>query len=140
MFSFLNLLSPVSITSSVVGLKICAITAGIKKYKSIIRKNKKKHDKIVLLAKTKLNNIEFLISKGLINSSISHEQLISVNNVAKILKILWNILYKYGWYKQKDFEQNGVETYCDGILWLNEKHMKEGLDHKYLQMTTIKYL
>ena len=35
-------LVPIGITSSAVGLKICAITAGIKKYKSIIKKNKKK--------------------------------------------------------------------------------------------------
>ena len=42
---------PVSITSSAVGLKICLITAGIKKYKSIIKKKKKKDDKIVLLLK-----------------------------------------------------------------------------------------
>ena len=54
---------PIGITSSAVGLKICAITAGIKKYKSLIGKKKKKHDKIVLLAKTKLNSIELLISK-----------------------------------------------------------------------------
>ena len=37
----------IGITSSAIGLKICAITAGIKKYKSIIKKKKKKHDKIV---------------------------------------------------------------------------------------------
>ena len=43
---------PVGITSSAVGIKICAITAGIKKYKSIIKKKKKKHDKIVLLGKS----------------------------------------------------------------------------------------
>ena len=36
---------PMSIASSAVGLKICAITAGIKKHKSIIEKKKKKHDK-----------------------------------------------------------------------------------------------
>ena len=40
--------------SSAVGLKICGITAGIKNYQSIIKKKKKKHDKIVLLAKTKI--------------------------------------------------------------------------------------
>ena len=40
----------IGITSSAVGLKICAITAGIKKHKSIIKKKKKKHDKIVCLA------------------------------------------------------------------------------------------
>ena len=34
--------------------KICAITAEIKKYKSIIKKKKKRHDKIVLSSKSKL--------------------------------------------------------------------------------------
>ena len=41
-----------------VGLKSCEITAVIKKYKSIIKKQKRKHDKIVLLEKSKLNKIE----------------------------------------------------------------------------------
>ena len=40
---------PVGITSSAVGIKICAITAGMEKYKSIIKKKKKKLDKAVLL-------------------------------------------------------------------------------------------
>ena len=40
---------PLQITSSAIGLKICVITAGVKKYKSIIKKNKKKHDRIVML-------------------------------------------------------------------------------------------
>ena len=57
---------PVEITSSGIVLKICAITAGVKKYKSIIKKKKKKHDKIVLLAKSKLHRIEVLIFKSLI--------------------------------------------------------------------------
>ena len=38
---------PIGIASSIIRLKICVITAGIKKYnKSIIKKNKKKHDKM----------------------------------------------------------------------------------------------
>ena len=49
-----------------------AITAGIKKYKLVIKKKEKKLNKIVLLAKTKLNSIEFLISKDLTDSSISY--------------------------------------------------------------------
>ena len=73
------------IASSAVGLKICAITAGIIKYKSIIKKKRKKHYKIVLLAKNKLNTIEVLISKVLINSYISHEEFVSVNNVLKTI-------------------------------------------------------
>ena len=45
---------PIGITSSAIELKVCAITAGIKNYKSMIKKKrKKKHDKIVLLAKSK---------------------------------------------------------------------------------------
>ena len=56
---------PVFITSSAVAVKICAINAGIKNYKSIIKKKKKKHDKIVLVAKDKLNTVEVLISKAL---------------------------------------------------------------------------
>ena len=70
------------ITSSAIGLKICAVTAGIKKYKSIIKKTKK-HDKIVLLAKSKLNRIEVLISKALIDVNISHDEFVLINNVLK---------------------------------------------------------
>ena len=42
-------------------------------------KMKKKHDKIVFLGKDKLNTIEVLISKALINSYICHDELVSVN-------------------------------------------------------------
>ena len=65
---------PIRITSSALGLKICAIAAGIKKYKSIIKKNKKKQDKILLLAKTKWNSMEVLISKALTDSYIRHDE------------------------------------------------------------------
>ena len=64
-------------------IKIFAITAGIKKYKSIVKKKKKKHDKRVLLRKDKLNTIEVLISKALIDSYISHDEFVSVNNVLR---------------------------------------------------------
>ena len=60
----------VGITSSAVGIEIFAISAGIKKYKSITKKKKKKHDYTVLLGINKLNTIKVLISKGLIGSSI----------------------------------------------------------------------
>ena len=55
-------------------LKICVITAGIQKYKSIIKEKKQKHDKILSLATSKLNSIEVLISKALIDSNISHDE------------------------------------------------------------------
>ena len=44
-------------------------------------KMKRKHDKIVLLAKPKLNSTEVLISKKLIDSVISHDKFVLLNNV-----------------------------------------------------------
>ena len=55
------------------------ITAAIKKYTSAIKKKKKKHDKIVLLAKSKLNTIENLISRALIDTVISHDEFLWIN-------------------------------------------------------------
>ena len=59
-------------------MKICAIAAGIQNYKATIKKKKKKHDKIVLLAKSKLNSIEILTS-----SNISHGEFVLITNVLK---------------------------------------------------------
>ena len=76
---------PVGIASSTIGLKVCVITAGIKKYNSIIKKKRKNHDKMVLLVKYKSNSIEVLPSKGLIDSNISHDQFqfVLISNVLK---------------------------------------------------------
>ena len=46
----------------------------IRKRKRIKRKEKK-HDKIVLLAKSKLNSTEVLISMAKIDSNITHDEL-----------------------------------------------------------------
>ena len=73
----------IGITSSAIRSKICAITTGIKKCKSIIKKKQIKDDDIVLLAKSKLNSIEALISKALIDSVISHDELVLINNMLK---------------------------------------------------------
>ena len=72
---------PIRVTSSATGLKLCAIAAGM--YKSIIKNKKKKHDKIVLLERSKLNMIEVLVSKVLIDSNISHDEFILINNGLK---------------------------------------------------------
>ena len=67
----------IGIMSYAIGLNICAITAEIKKYKTIIKKIKKKHDNIVLLTKLKL------ICKALHDSVIIHDEFVSINNVLK---------------------------------------------------------
>ena len=73
LFKFLQLLAvypflflifvgiPVGNIISAGELKMLVINTGIKKYKSVIKK-KKKLDQIVLLGKSKLDNIEALIS------------------------------------------------------------------------------
>ena len=73
----------VGITSSAVGPKICAIIVRIKKYKSIIKKKKKNHDKTVLLGKGKLSTIEVLISKALMDCYISLDEFVSISNVLR---------------------------------------------------------
>ena len=74
---------PTGFASFAIGLKTCVFTAGIKMYKSLIKKKKKKHDKMVLLAKSKLNSIEVLICKSLIDSVISHDEFVLINKVLK---------------------------------------------------------
>ena len=51
--------------------------------KLIIKKNRKRHGKIALLGKDKLNTIKVLISEALIDPYISHDEFPSVNNVLK---------------------------------------------------------
>ena len=47
------------------------------------RSKKKKHNKIVMLARSKLNSIESKISKALINNEISHEDFVTIIDVHK---------------------------------------------------------
>ena len=81
-FTFL-IAVPIGTTSSAIALKFCALAAEIKKYKSIIEKKKKKHNKTVFLAKSKLNKIEVLISKSFIDSVIIQDKFVLINNVLK---------------------------------------------------------
>ena len=83
-YAFASLVgTPIGITSSAIGLKVCAITSRIKKYKLIINKKKKKHDEVVLLTKSELNSIEDVKFKALNDSVISHDEFILINNVQK---------------------------------------------------------
>ena len=45
---------------------------------STTRNKKKKHDKMFMLAKSKLNSIETLISQALIDMEISHEEFVTI--------------------------------------------------------------
>ena len=66
--------APVGIASAIVTLIFLLTTGIIKKLLSITRNKKKKHGKIFMLAKSKLDSIDTLISQALIDIEISHEQ------------------------------------------------------------------
>ena len=70
--------APVGIASASFTLIFSLTTGIVKKLLSITRKKKKKHDKTLMLAKSKLNSIETLISQALINIEIGHEEFIAI--------------------------------------------------------------
>ena len=58
-----------------------SITSGfVKTFLKTIRNKKEKHNKIVMLARNKLNSIESKISKALMDNEISHEDFETVIN------------------------------------------------------------
>ena len=61
-----------------------SISAGIiKELLKTIRNKKKKQNKIVILARSKLNSIESKITEALINNEISHENFMTIINEEK---------------------------------------------------------
>ena len=70
--------APVGIASA--GFTILfSLTTGItKKLLKTTKKKKKKHDKILMLATSKLNSIENLVSRALIDMDINHEEFITI--------------------------------------------------------------
>ena len=63
---------------------IFSLTTGIvKELLNITRNKKKKHDKILILAKSKLSTIETPISQALIDLEISHEEFLTILNMRR---------------------------------------------------------
>ena len=70
--------APVGIANASFTL-IFSLTAGIiKKLLDITRKKKKKHDQILMLAESKFNSIETLMSQALNVLNISHKEFITI--------------------------------------------------------------
>ena len=68
----------VGIASASFTLIFSLTTGTVKKLLSITRNKKKKRDKILILAKSKLNSTETLISQALIDMEISQEEFITI--------------------------------------------------------------
>ena len=67
---------PIGITSSAIGLKVFVMSVGIKKQVD----KEKKRKRIMSQAKFKLNSIGVLISRALIDSNITHDEYVLINN------------------------------------------------------------
>ena len=65
--------TPVGIASANLSLTFSLFTGIKKKLLKTTRNKKKKHNKIIMLARSKLNSIESKVSEALINSKITHE-------------------------------------------------------------------
>ena len=65
---------PVGIAGASLTVIFTATTGIVKKLLNVIGKKKKKHNKIIALARSKLNIIETLISRALTDFDISHEE------------------------------------------------------------------
>ena len=65
--------APVGIMSASCSLKFSVTTGFLKKILKTIRNKNKKHNKVVMLFRSKLNSMKSKISDALINNAISHE-------------------------------------------------------------------
>ena len=75
--------APVGMMSASCSLAFSIAKGIVKKLLKTTRNKNKKHKKIVMLARSKLNSIESKISEALINNEISHEDFMTAINEKK---------------------------------------------------------
>ena len=71
---------------------------------------KKKHDQLLMLAKSKFNSIETLIWQALIDLDISHEEFITIlSEKDKYERMKYNLISKNGDEKQKNVKLSSMK-------------------------------
>ena len=71
---------------------------------------KKKHDQLLMLAKSKFNSIETLISEALIDLDISHEEFIKIlNEKDKYERMKYNLISENGDEKQENVKLSSIK-------------------------------
>ena len=75
--------APVGIVGGSFSLAFWISTGIIKKLLKTARNKKKKHNKIVMVARSKSNSIECKMSKALMNNEIKHEDFVTIINEEK---------------------------------------------------------
>ena len=75
--------APAEIIGASCGFTFSNTSGFVKKFLKTIRNKKKKHNKIVMLGKRKLNSVESKMSKALIDNETSHEEFETIINEEK---------------------------------------------------------
>ena len=89
--------APVGIASASFTLFFSVTTGIMKKLLDIRRKKKKKHDKILMLAQSKFNSIETLMSQALGDPDISHEVFVMIlNEKDRYERMKYNLISENG--------------------------------------------
>ena len=102
--------APVGIASASFTLIFSLTTGIVKKLLNITRNKKKKHDKILMLAKSKLNSIESLISQALNDMDISHEEFITIlKGKDRYERMKYNSISKNGDEKQETIKLSSIK-------------------------------
>ena len=91
--------APIEIISANLSLAFSLCAALVKKLLKATRNKKKRHNKIVMLARSKLNSIESKISEALVSNHISHEDFLTIISEEKNYREL----------KEKIWMMNGQE-------------------------------
>ena len=101
--------APVGIASANFTLIFSITTGIIKKLLSTTIKKKKKHDQILVLAKSKFNSIEALISQALNGINISHKEFTTIlNEKDKYERMKCNLISENGDDKQKTIKLSSI--------------------------------
>ena len=110
-----------------------SITSGfVKKFLKTIRNKKKKHNKIVLLARSKLNNIESKISKTLMDNEIRDED----------FEIIINEEKKYRELKESIRMMNSQQSDAEKVNLIEEGKkigINEAIKHNEITNNSLKY-
>ena len=77
---------PIGIASATLALTFLLCTGLIKKLLKATRNKKNKHNKVVMLARSKLNSIESKISEALINNQIIQKTLLQLSIKKEIIE------------------------------------------------------
>ena len=105
--------APVGIASAGFTILFSLATGLTKTSLKTTRNKKKKHDKILMLAKSKLNSIESLVSQALIDTDINHEEYNAIlkekDKYEKMKKNVRNISEKLE-EKQENMRSNSVNS------------------------------